>query len=468
MVPSARSYDLIHVAGIDIGSRSHFVAAPVISEGMHEIGIKEFASFTPDLHALADWLKECKVTSVAMESTGVYWIPVYELLESQGFEVKLVDARHVKNVSGRKTDVEDCQWLQQLHACGLLSGAFRPEDKILPLRSYMRQRETLISASATAIQHMQKALTQMNLHLSNVLNDIVGLTGMTIIRAISAGERDPKKLAAFRDPRCKQPQDIIEKSLTGNYRVEHLFSLQQALEAFDFYQQQILNCDKKIESALEQLNPVPLHVDETSQDVSRGKKVSKPAVPRTYRIHGGNLFYFDPMAFLKGITGMDLTKIPGVEANLAVRILSEIGTDMSKWKSAKHFAAWLGLSPENKVSGGKRLSSKTKTSANQAAEGFRLAAFSLHRSPTALGGFLRRIKYKHGAPKAITATARKIATIFYTMLTRGSEYVEAGLRYYEEKYKERVLRGLQKRAADLGYTLTSLTAPPENHLKMGI
>jgi transposase len=223
-----------YVAGIDIGSSSHFVAAPVPADTPDdlEICIREFSSFTPDLEALADWLKECKVTSVAMESTGVYWIPLYELLESRGFEVYLVDARHVKNVTGRKTDVEDCQWIQKLHSCGLLSPAFRPDDKVLPLRSYTRQRDTLVEEAASCVRRMQKALTQMNLHLSIVLSDVTGLTGMKIIRAIVEGERDPKKLAQFRDARCKQPIDVIEKSLTGNYRAEHLFSLRQALESY--------------------------------------------------------------------------------------------------------------------------------------------------------------------------------------------------------------------------------------------
>ena len=434
-----------YVAGIDVGSRSHFVAAPFISEDIHEIVIKEFTSFTEDLHALAQWLKEHQVISVVMESTGVYWIPVYELLESYGFDVNLVDARHVKNVTGRKTDTEDCQWLQQLHASGLLTAAFRPADKILPLRSFMRQRESLVTESATAIQHMQKALSQMNLHLSNVLTDIVGLTGMKIIRAIVAGERDPKKLSEFRDPRCKQSIEMIEKSLTGNYREEHVFSLQQSLEIFDFYQQQILNCDKKIEEALIQLAPSCLKDEEVPEE-----KESKPILPRSYRSSNGNAFYFDSLSYLQNILQVDPTKIPRIEANLAIKILSEIGTDMSKWASEKHFTSWLGLSPENKVSGGKRLSSRTKASANRAAEGFRLAAFALHRSQTALGAFLRRIKAKCGAPKAITATARKIAVIFYSMLTRGTEYVERGLTYYDEQYKERLLRGLQKRAHDLG------------------
>ena len=429
-----------YVAGIDIGSRSHFVAAPFISENLHEIIIREFSSFTEDLHSLAKWLKECQVTSVVMESTGVYWIPVYELLESYGFEVNLVDARHVRNVTGRKTDVEDCQWLQQLHASGLLSAAFRPADEILPLRSFMRQRETLVRESSTAVQRMQKALSQMNLHLRNVLSDIVGLTGMKIIRSIVEGERDPKKLAGFRDPRCKQTVDTIEKSLTGNYREEHLFSLQQSLEIFDFYQQQILNCDKKIEEALIQLSPSDPKDEKGLEDE---KKESKPSVPRSYISSAGNAFYFNTSDYLKDIIKVDLTKIPGIESNLAIKILSEIGTDMSKWPSEKHFTSWLGLSPENKVSGGKRLSSRTKASANRAAEGFRLAAFSLHRSQTALGSFLRRIKSKCGSPKAITATARKIAVIFYALLTKGTEYVERGLTYYEDQYKERVLRGLQ-------------------------
>jgi transposase len=442
-----------YVAGIDIGSRSHFVAAPIAGDkkGDLEICVKEFSSFTPDLEALADWLKECQVTSVAMESTGVYWIPLYELLESRGFDVNLVDARHVKNVTGRKSDVQDCQWIQQLHACGLLAPAFRPEDKILPLRSYVRQRDILLTQAAICIQHMQKALTQMNLHLSNVLADITGLTGMTIIRAIVAGERDPKKLAQFRDPRCRQPIDVIEKSLTGHYRDEHLFSLKQALESYDFYQQQILACDQKIEQALINLNSGP--IKPTSGDDPQPLSCK----PRTYKTKRGNALYFNPLSHLHSILGTDVTNIPGIEANLAVKILGEIGMDMTKWRSEKHFTSWLGLSPNNKVSGGRRLSSRTMPSANRTANHFRMAACALSRSQTALGGFLRRMKAKLGAPKAITATARKIAVIFYSMLTRGTEYVEAGLDYYEKQYKERLLKGLQKKAAQLGYKVTPLT-----------
>jgi len=437
-----------YVAGIDIGSRSHFVAAPVTGDkkGDLEICVKEFSSFTPDLETLADWLKECQVTSVAMESTGVYWIPLYELLESRGINVNLVDARHVKNVSGRKSDIKDCQWIQQLHACGLLAPAFRPEDKILPLRSYIRQREMLLAQATTCVQRMQKAMTQMNLHLSNVLSDITGLTGMTIIRAIVADERDPKTLAKFRDRRCRQPIHVIEKSLTGHYREEHLFSLRQALESFDFYQQQILVCDQKIEQALIELNPNPV------KPISEDDPKLPSHQPRTYKIKG-NALYFNPLGHLHSILGTDVTQIPGIEANLAVKILGEIGTDMTKWPSEKHFTSWLGLSPNNKVSGGRQLSSRTMPSANRAANHFRMAACALYRSQTALGGFLRRMKAKLGAPKAITATARKIAVIFYSMLTRGTEYVESGLDYYEKQYKKKLIKGLEKRAAQLGYQL---------------
>jgi len=445
-----------YVAGIDIGSRSHFVAAPVAGDKKEhlEICVREFTSFTPDLEALADWLKTCQVTSVAMESTGVYWLPLYELLESRGFDVNLVDARHVKNVTGRKSDVQDCQWIQQLHACGLLAPAFRPEDKVLPLRSYVRQRDTLLTQAATCVQHMQKAMTQMNLHLSNVLNDITGLTGMTIIRSIVAGERNPKTLAKFRDPRCRQTIDVIEKSLTGHYRDEHLFSLKQALESYDFYQQQILACDQKIEQTLIDLNSGPI------KPISGDDQQPLSCKPRAYKTKKGNALYFNPLSHLNSILGTDVTKIPGIEANLAVKILGEIGTDMKKWRSEKHFTSWLGLSPNNKVSGGRRLSSRTMPSANRAANHFRMAAFALSHSKTALGGFLRRMKEKLGVPKAITATARKIAVIFYSMLTRGTEYVEAGLDYYEKQYKKRLLKGLQKRAVQLGYQLIS-SIPPE-------
>lgn len=299
---------------------------------------------------------------------------------------------------------------------------------------------------------MQKALTQMNLHLSNVLNAVTGKTGMLIIRAIVDGERDPKKLAMHPDQRCKNSQEIIEQSLTGNYRAEHLFSLQQALELFDFYQKQILECDKKTEEALVLLNPVPV----SQPTAKKTENESKNTKPRTYKPKEGNFLYFDPSEYLFSLTGVDLTKISGIEANSALKLLSEIGIDMNKWNTSGHFTSWLGLSPENKVSGGKQLSSRTRRSANRAAGFFRMAAFALARSQTFLGAFFRRIKAKHGTAKAITATARKIAVIFYQMIKKGEEYVEAGMQQYEEKYQERLVKGMQKRASDLGYMLVPI------------
>lgn len=448
------------VAGIDIGSKSHFVAAP---NAAGEICVREYSCFTPDLLDLISWLKKSKVTSVAMESTGVYWIPLYDLLEEHGFEVKLADARKVKNVSGRKTDVLDCQWIQQLHAYGLLQGAFRPSEDILPLRTYMRQRVTLIEKAATEIQHMQKAMTQMNLQLANVLNDVTGLTGMQIIRSIVAGERDPKVLAKFRDSRCKSPIEKIEKSLAGHYREEHLFSLKQALDGYDFYQRLIQECDEKIEKALCQLNPQPLL--EENGDAKLDSKYGQEKTEKSYRTKG-NRFNFNALGHIKGLCKVDLTKIPGISENLALKILGEIGIDPTRWKSEKQFASWLGLSPENKVSGGKRISSRTKPTANAAAAAFRMAALSVSRTSTALGGFYRRIKVKHGAAKAITATAHKIATIVYSMLVKGTEYVEAGLAYYEEQYKQRVLKGLNKKAAELGYALMPIVDPENRNVNL--
>lgn len=443
-VPSP-SFDQInlHAAGIDIGSKSHFVA---VRTPTGELTIKEFGSFTSDLYELSQHLKENKVTTVAMESTGVYWIPLYDLLEEEGFEVQLVNARHVKNVTGRKTDVEDCQWLQKLHSFGLLQGSFRPHEKILPLRAYSRQRSMLIEYINPHIQHMQKALFQMNVQLTNVLSDITGLTGMKIIRAIVTGERDPKVLAQMRDHRCAKSQEEIEKSLTGTWRAEHIFSLQQALELYDFYQKQILSCDEKIEQALKVLN----------EDDSSTPNSLMSQEPRSHRTRKGNALYFDVRTYLKNLTGCDLTKIPGIDGNTALKLIGEIGLDMKQWKSEKHFASWLGLSPENKISGGKRLSSRTKPTAGRAAQALRMAASTLHHSQCALGAFLRRLKFRIGAPKAITATAHKLALIIYSMLKNGTEHVEAGLEYYEKQYNERLINGMRKRAAQLGFSLVPL------------
>jgi transposase len=430
-------------AGIDVGSKSHFVAIP---EGCDEVSVKEFKSFTTDLYALADWLEKCGIKTVVMESTGVYWIPLYELLESRGFEVKLVDARHVKNVSGRKTDVLDCQWLQQLHTYGLLNGAFRPSEQICALRTYLRQRSMLIQQGASHIQHMQKALSQMNVQLHNVISDITGETGMKIIRAIVKGERDPQLLAKHRDRRCKNSLDIIEKSLTGHYRDEHVFTLKQAIELYDAYQSQVEACDEAIEKQLSQFEN---RKEITKEDIEQ-RRTKRRAKDK-------NAPLFNLKAYLISISGVDLTAIPGIEAYSGLKIISEIGLDMNRWKTGKQFASWLGLCPGNKVSGGKRLGGRSKRTENYAASTLRMAASTLHRSDSALGAFLRRLKSRLGAPKAITATAHKIAIIIFNMLKKGVEYVETGQNYYEIQYRERLVKGLATRAKVLGFDLVAVT-----------
>ena len=433
-------------AGIDIGSKSHFVAVPSDRDSN---SIREFSTFTADLCKMVNWLKNCGIKSVIMESTGVYWIPTFELLESNGFVVKLVNARHVKNVSAHKTDVLDCQWLQQLGTFGLLKGAFRPADAILPLRSYLRQRDMLIKNSATHIQHMQKALTQMNLHLHNVISDITGTTGMAIIRKIVSGVTDPKVLASFRDERCRNPEEIIEASLVGNYREEHLFSLQQALELYDYYTQKISECDERIEKLAKSL--------ETKCDpkkLNELKKVGRSKVKKVKK----HEYSFALSSELIRITGVDLTRIPSIGASTALTIVSEIGLDMSRWRSAKHFASWLGLCPGNKVSGGKRLSGRTKPCANRVAIVLRVAANTLYRSECAFGAFLRRMKGRLGSPKAITALAHKLAKLIYIMLKHGTEYVEKGIEFYESMYHRRREASLRKRAKEMGYDLVPKAA----------
>jgi len=436
---TARPGQLPHLnrnaAAIDIGATAHFVAVP---DGRDSVNVRQFATFTADLHALADWLTQCRVDTVVMESTGVYWIPVFELLEARGFQVLLVDARHVKNVSGRKSDVLDCQWLQQLHTYGLLQGAFRPPEQIVVLRSYLRQRAMLVHGAATHIQHMQKALQQMNVLLHHVVTDITSVTGMTIIRAIVAGDRDPQRLARYRDPRCKSSEAVIAKSLDGHYREDHLFALAQAVALYDTYQAQLAACDERIEQYLASF----AHI--TSEP---------PPEPAKKRSARANHHRFDARTHLYHITGVDLTRIDGIEATTAVTLISEIGTDMSRWKTVNHFVSWLGLCPGTKVSGGRRLSSKTKPTANRAATALRIAASTLHHSRSALGAYYRRMAARLGKAQAVTATAHKLARLVYSMLKNGSEYTDAGQDYYERQYKERAVRNLEHRAKDLGFEL---------------
>jgi transposase len=429
----------LNAAGIDIGSEEHWAAVPPgrDSEGRD---VRSFGAFTGDLCALADWLKQCGIETVAMESTGVYWIALYELLVERGFEVLLVDARQAKNVPGRKTDVLDCQWLQELHTYGLLRGAFRPVDQVCILRSYLRQRSMLVAYASHHIQHMQKALEQMNLKLAHVVSDITGLTGMGIIKAILSGERDPVKLAKLRDPRCKSSEATVARALEGHYREEHLFALQQALELVDFYQHQITACDRQIEACLQQFEE---------------KSTETLVAPRSRKRRRGGIT-FDARSYLYRMTGVDLTQIDSIEANTALTVIGEIGLDMSRWPTEKHFGSWLGLAPGNKVSGGKRLSGRTKPSANRAAAALRVAAQSLNQSQSALGAYFRRLKAHIGAPKALTAAAYKLARILYRMLKYGAGYVDQGEAAYEERYRDRLLRNLKRRAAELGFQLTAI------------
>ena len=437
---SRRGLELTHpnAAGIDIGSASHYVAVPPDRD---DESVREFASFTADLNRLADWLSQCGVDTVAMESTGVYWIPLFELLQARGFTVLLVNARHVKNVSGRKSDVLDCQWLQQLMSYGLLQGAFRPDDQVCVLRALTRQRAMLLRTQARSVQHMQKALAQMNIQLVNVIADVAGVTGQAILRAILAGERDPHVLARLKDRRVRASHDEIAASLQGNWRAEHLFSLRQALDAFDFCGTQMQQCDDEIEAQLQRL-----HITEVKPD--KGKQRSKSR----------NAPKFDLRTRLYQMCGVDLTRIDGINVTTALAVLSEIGADMSKFPSDKHFASWLGLCPGTKITGGKVMSGKTKRCANRAAQALRLAAAALRTSQSALGAYYRRICSRMDKAKAVTAAAHKLARLIYSMLTKGEEYTDQGQAYYEERYRQRVLHNLNRRAQQLGMTLVP-TAP---------
>jgi transposase len=427
-------------AGIDVGSASHFVAVPA---DRADEPVREFRSFTESLVQLADWLTVCGVNTVAMESTGVYWIPLFELLESRGFTVFLVNARHVKNVSGRKSDVLDCQWLQQLMSYGLLAGAFRPRDDICVLRALSRQREMLLKYQSQPIQHMQKALAQMNLQLGNVITDLAGETGQRIIRAIVAGERDPVQLARLRHARIRASEAEIIHALEGHWRDEHLFALRQAVALYDAYRSAVTECDAQLAEVLEHLACHDAPVEPTRR---RGR-------PR-------NAATFDLRTALFRVCGVDLTRIDGIATTTALKVMAEVGPDLSRFKSAKHFASWLGLCPGTKISGGKVLSRASRPSANRLAQALRLAAVSLRTSHSALGAYYRRLCGRLDKPKAVTATAHKLARLIYTLLTRGTEYHDRGQEAYEARYRERTLHHLQRRAQAMGFQLVATDGTP--------
>jgi transposase len=431
----------LHAAGIDIGAEEHWVAVP---PGSDPQPVRRFGACTVDLEAIAEWLTVCAVTTVAMESTGVYWIPLFELLEARGFAVVLVDPREVQRAPGRpKSDVHDCQWLQRLHTYGLLAAAFRPPEQIGVLRSYLRQRATLVTYAGQHIQHMQKALTQMNIKLQHVVSDVTGVTGLAIIKAILAGERNPEQLAKLRDRHCQHDEAEIARALQGNWRAEHLFALQQAVEVYEFYHQQIAACDRRIEAHLQ-----------TFADKSAGKELPHRPRKRKRRMNEPR---FDARPPLFRLSGVDLTAIEGIEENTALVLLSEIGTDMSRWPTEKHFASWLGLCPHHKVSGGKVLSRKVRPSAHRAATALRLAANCLHHSHSALGAFFRRLKTRLGTPKALVATAHKLARLVYRLLKYGEDYVAQGMAEYEQAYRERTVQNLVRKAKALGYRLLPMT-----------
>jgi transposase len=422
-------------AGIDIGASEHWVSIP--SE-LDPEPVRKFSCFTADLYAIAEWLKSRGITTVAMESTGVYWIPLFQILETSGLEVRLVNAHFVKTVPGRKSDVLDCQWLQKLHSYGLLSGSFRPDDQVCVFRSYIRQRDRLTKSASIHIQRMQKALTEMNVQLHRVVSDVTGVTGMAIIRAILAGERDPQRLALLKDPRAKRSAEEIAAALVGDYRAEHLFVLKQELNLYDTYQQQIQQCDQQIKQCLSEFDS---QSDEPLPPRPKGKKPSR------------NAPNFDLRSHLYRISGVDFTQIDGLEALTVQAIISEVGLDPTRFPTAKHFASWLGICPGSKISGGKILSSRTRKVVNRAANAFRLAAQSLANSQTALGGFYRRIRTRSGAPKAITATAHKLARIFYHLWTTGDNFIDLGADTYEQQYQQRVLKHLKQRAKQMGFDL---------------
>lgn len=427
----------LNAAGLDIGDDEIYTAVP---EGRADPSVRVFPTFTRDLYALADWLQACGVQTVAMESTGVYWIPIYDLLEAKGFRVYLVNARHLKQVPGRKTDILDCQWIQQLHTYGLLRASFRPPEDIRALRALARHRDNLIESCTREIQHMQKALQQMNLKLTNVISDITGVTGLLILRDIVAGERDPHKLAAHRNPHCAKSEDEIAKSLEGNYQAEHVFALGQALEAYDFFQQQLKACDAEIEQRYAAFTP---QVDLAAQPL--------PPAKRPPRKSGGNAPAFDLRLYLYQMAGVDLTQIDGINALTAHKVLSEIGVDMSPWPTVKHFTSWLSVCPHNDKTGGKVIRSRTLKSQNRAAAALRMAAQSLLHSDSALGSYCRHMCAKLGKAEGITATAHKLARIIYAMLKNHTEYRDPGTGYYEGQARERAVKNLKRKAKELGF-----------------
>lgn len=424
------------LAGIDLGSREHYVALPP-DRGEQ---VRRFGCFTVDLEQLVEYLTAHRIRTVVMESTGVYWVPLAEVLERRGFEVHLVDARHVKNVSGRKSDVQDCEWIQRLGSYGLLSSAFRPKPEIARLRTYWRQRESLVKGCARQIQLMQKALGQMNVQLDRVVSDLVGQSGLAIVRAIVSGARSPEGLSRLRHPTCKATEDEFVKALTGTYHDEHVFSLKLAVEGYDFHQRQIRECDERVEA---HMATMPTRATQPLPNRQRRRRKNQP--------------YFDLHAELIRITGIDLTQIDGLSDLTAQTVITESDIDVDRFPTEKHFASWLGLSPNNRKTGGQVRSRHTRPVASRLSTALRVAARSLHHSRSALGAFYRRLAARIGKAKAVTATARKLACLIYRMRKHGMAYVDLGEAAYEAAHKQRMLRNIRRQAQRFGLELVSTT-----------
>jgi transposase len=444
-----------HAAGIDVHATVHWVAvpagdapAPPPDHPPHlPPHVRSFGACTADLIALAEWLKACRVRTIVMESTGIYWIPLFELLESRGFEVLLVEPRQSRHVPGRpKSDVLDCQWLQRLHSYGLLSGSFRPSEQIIVLRSYLRQRQMLIRYAGQHVQHMQKALEQMNVKLTEVVSDVCGVTGMAIIRALLNGERSPLQLAKLRNDKCKRTQAEIARALYGNWRTEHLFALRQAVTLYDFYREQLRVCDDQMQNYLG-----------TFADQSQGRPRPRRH-GRARRERRRNDPAFDVAGALFRMSGVDLTVLEGIDPNTALVLMSEIGPDVSRFPTVKRFCSWLGLTPQHQMSAGKIRSRRVQRGASRAGRALRLAAQSCHHAQNVMGAFYRRIQARTGAPKAIVATAHKLAERVYRLLKHGAEYVCQDIEAYEAAYRQRMVKGLARKAAMLGYRLEPTAA----------